>query len=80
MNSAEWPIDKTIDCQGLSCPMPIVRTKKAMDGMGAGEVLEVVATDPGSVADVKSWSSRVGHEFLGTVTEGTVFHHYIRKA
>jgi rhodanese-related sulfurtransferase/TusA-related sulfurtransferase len=74
------PVDKSIDCKGLSCPMPIVRTKKAIDEMEAGQVLEVVATDPGSVADVKGWAHRTGHQFLGTITEGKVFRHFIRKS
>ncbi|MCL6599787.1 MAG: sulfurtransferase TusA family protein [Alicyclobacillus macrosporangiidus] len=76
----EIRVDKTIDCKGLSCPMPIVRTKKAIDEMEAGQVLEVVATDPGSVADVKGWAHRTGHQFLGTITEGKVFRHFIRKS
>ncbi|MBO8162890.1 MAG: sulfurtransferase TusA family protein [Brevibacillus sp.] len=73
-------VDKSIDCKGLACPMPIVRTKKAMDEMKSGEVLEVVATDPGSVADVRSWADRTGHQFLGTITENSIYKHYIRKA
>jgi TusA-related sulfurtransferase/rhodanese-related sulfurtransferase len=73
-------VDKSIDCKGLSCPMPIVRTKKAIEDMKPGEVLEVIATDPGSVADVKSWAARTGHQFIGTKEEGGVFKHYIRKA
>lgn len=75
-----YTVDQTVDCKGLACPMPIVRTKKAMDGMGAGKVLEVLATDPGSVADVRSWAARTGHQFLGTVEEGKLFKHYIRKS
>lgn len=75
-----FTVDKSLDCKGLSCPMPIIRTKKAMDEMEPGQVLEVVATDPGSVADVKSWASRTGHQFLGTQTEELVFWHYIRKS
>ncbi|MCL6445888.1 MAG: sulfurtransferase TusA family protein [Alicyclobacillus sp.] len=77
---ANIAVDKSIDCKGLSCPMPIVRTKKAIDEMEAGQVLEVVATDPGSVADVKGWANRTGHQFLGTITEGKVFRHFIRKS
>lgn len=73
-------VDKSIDCKGLACPMPIVRTKKAVDEMNSGEVLEVIATDPGSVADVRSWADRTGHQFLGTINENGVFKHYIRKA
>lgn len=72
--------DKTVDCRGLSCPMPIVRAKKAIEEIQPGQVLEVVATDPGSVADVKSWASRTGQEFLGMNTGDGVFWHYIRKA
>ncbi|MFC4767201.1 sulfurtransferase TusA family protein [Effusibacillus consociatus] len=73
-------VDKSIDCKGLSCPMPIVRTKKAVEEINPGQVLEVIATDPGSVADVKSWAERTGHQFIGTVNEEGVFKHYIRKS
>lgn len=73
-------VDKSIDCKGLSCPMPIVRTKKAVDEIQPGQVLEVLATDPGSVADMKSWADRTGHQFIGTEEEGGTFKHYIRKA
>lgn len=75
-----YTVNKTLDCKGLACPMPIVRTKKAIEEIASGEVLEVVATDPGSVADVKSWASRTGHQFLGTIEEEKIFKHYIRKA
>ncbi|ERI09748.1 sulfurtransferase TusA family protein [Aneurinibacillus aneurinilyticus] len=75
-----YTADKTIDCKGLACPMPIVRTKKAMEELTPGEVLEVEATDPGSMIDVKSWATRTGHQFLGTTEEENVFKHYIRKA
>jgi TusA-related sulfurtransferase/rhodanese-related sulfurtransferase len=73
-------VDKTLDCKGLSCPMPIVRTKKAMEELAPGQVLEVLATDPGSVADVKSWAIRTGQQFIGTIQEGDVYKHYIRKS
>lgn len=78
--TSEFTVDKSIDCKGLSCPMPIVKTKKAMEEIGPGQVLEVVATDPGSVSDVKSWAERTGHQFIGTSSEAGVFKHYIRKA
>lgn len=73
-------VDLTVDCKGLSCPMPIVRTKKAVEQIEPGQVLEVLATDPGSVADVKSWATRTGHQFIGTTQDGDVFMHYIRRA
>ncbi|MCL6446252.1 MAG: sulfurtransferase TusA family protein [Alicyclobacillus sp.] len=59
--------------------MPVIRTKKAMEEIQPGQVLEVLATDPGSVADLKSWANRTGHQFIGTIQEGDVFKHYIRK-
>lgn len=76
----DYTVNKTIDCKGLSCPMPIVRTKKAIETIEPGEVLEVLATDPGSVADVKSWATRTGHQFVGTSQDGDVYKHYIRKS
>ncbi|UOF92824.1 sulfurtransferase TusA family protein [Fodinisporobacter ferrooxydans] len=75
-----YSVNKTIDCKGLSCPMPIVRTKKAVEEIQPGQVLEVLATDPGSVADVKSWAQRTGHQFIGTQEDAGVFKHYIRKS
>lgn len=75
-----FTVDLSIDCKGLSCPMPIVRTKKAIDEIEPGQVLEVLATDPGSVADIKSWATRTGHQFIGTAKEGDIFKHYIRRA
>ncbi|MDU0206291.1 sulfurtransferase TusA family protein [Paenibacillus sp. MAH-36] len=73
-------VNRLLECEGLACPLPVVRTKKAMDEMNAGEVLEVRATDKGSIADLKSWSSRTGHQYLGLKEENGVFHQFIRKA
>ena len=69
-----------LDCKGLSCQMPIVRTKKAIDSMDGGQVIEIAATDKGSLADLKAWAHNAGHHYLGTVTEGDVYRHYVRKA
>ncbi|MDX5474866.1 MAG: sulfurtransferase TusA family protein [Bacillaceae bacterium] len=73
-------VNLTLDAKGMACPMPIVKTKKAIDTLNAGEVLEVVATDKGSKADIKAWADRVGHQYLGTTEEGDTLKHYIRKA
>ncbi|MGM8366435.1 sulfurtransferase TusA family protein [Virgibacillus sp. W0181] len=73
-------VDEILDAKGLACPMPIVRTKKAVDTLEAGQVLEVRATDPGSEADIKAWSENAGHQFLGTLRKGEVFKHFLRKA
>lgn len=72
--------DFVIDAKGLSCPMPIVKTKKAMSELESGQVLEVQATDKGSKADIKAWAGSFGHQYLGTLEEGDVLKHYIRKS
>lgn len=72
--------DVIIDATGLACPMPIVKTKKAINEIEAGQVLEVQATDKGSKADIKAWSQSIGHQYLGTLEEGEVLKHYIRKS
>lgn len=70
----------TLDAKGLACPMPIVKTKKAMTGLEAGQVLEVQATDKGSKADIKAWAESTGHQYLGTLEDGDVLKHYLRKS
>ncbi|ERN54717.1 sulfurtransferase TusA family protein [Alkalihalophilus marmarensis] len=72
--------DHVLDAKGLSCPMPIVKTKKTLDGIEPGQVLEVQATDKGSLADLKAWAGSTGHQYLGTIEEGDTLVHYIRKA
>lgn len=72
--------DKLLDAKGLACPMPIVRTKKAMNEMEPGQVIEVQATDKGSLADMKAWAKSSGNQYLGTSEEGEVLKHYLRKA
>jgi rhodanese-related sulfurtransferase/TusA-related sulfurtransferase len=69
-----------LDAKGLACPMPIVKTKKTMSGLEAGQILEVQATDKGSKADIKAWSESTGHHYLGTLEDGEVLKHYIRKS
>lgn len=53
-----------LDARGLNCPLPILRTRKALNGMKSGEVLRVIATDPGSVKDIESFCSQTGNELL----------------
>lgn len=78
MNSLKTDI--TLDAKGLACPMPIVKTKKAMKDLEAGQVLEVLATDKGSKADLKAWAGSSGHQYLGTIEDGDVLKHYLRKS
>ncbi|TQR18783.1 sulfurtransferase TusA family protein [Psychrobacillus soli] len=72
--------DVQLDAKGLACPMPIVKTKKAISNLADGQILEVQATDKGSMADLKAWAESVGHQYIGTVDENDVLLHYIRKS
>lgn len=72
--------NRVLACEGLACPMPVVKTKKTIEEMNSGEVVEVRATDKGSVADLQSWSKRTGHQYLGLREEDGVFRHFIRKS
>lgn len=72
--------DYVLDAKGLACPMPIVRTRKAMEELEPGQVIEVQATDKGSTADLEAWTKSSGHQYLGTTEEGEVLKHYLRKA
>lgn len=74
-----FKVNQVLQCEGLACPLPIVRTKKKMDEMSAGEVLEIRATDRGSIADLQSWSNRIGHQYVGMLEENGVYRHFIRK-
>lgn len=71
--------NKILDVRGLFCPEPVLKTKKAMDTMRVGEVLEIVGTDPGSKADLPAWAKRAGHEFLELKEEKEANRYYIRK-
>ena len=71
--------DQELDCRGLNCPLPVIKTKKAIDAMESGQVLKMVATDPGSKNDINAWTSRTGHELLGTDEEGSDFLYFIKK-
>jgi tRNA 2-thiouridine synthesizing protein A len=70
---------RTVDTRGEVCPMPLLRTKKAMREMDPGEILEVVGTDPGSKNDLPGWAARTGNLFLGVEEEGDTFHFYLQK-
>jgi tRNA 2-thiouridine synthesizing protein A len=69
----------TVDARGLSCPMPIVKTAIAIKGLASGQVLEVLATDPGSVRDFAAWSKTTGNELIETDEQDRVFRFVLRK-
>jgi tRNA 2-thiouridine synthesizing protein A len=74
-------VTQVLDCKGLQCPMPVIKTAQAIKGIEAGQVLELLATDPGVEPDMKAWTSRTGNELLGIERDGEdVFHVLIKKA
>ena len=72
--------DKVLDAKGLNCPLPILKSKKALKDMAAGQVLEVLSTDPGSVADFQAFSRTTGNELVEHSEEGGVYTFLIKKA
>lgn len=72
--------NKTIDCKGLSCPEPILHTKMAINELSSGQILEVFATDPGSVNDMAAWSKRTGNPIVEQAENGGVFQFFIKKS
>lgn len=77
MTTAE--ITQTVDARGLSCPMPIVKTAQAVKALEAGALIEVLATDPGSVKDFAAWSKSTGNELVEQSVDGAVFRFVIRR-
>jgi TusA-related sulfurtransferase len=71
--------DREIDTRGLTCPLPILRAKKALAEMAAGQVLRVVATDPGSMRDFQAFSRQTANELLSQETAGREFVHYLKR-
>jgi len=71
--------DKTLDAKGLSCPMPLLKTKKAIDSIQSGQILEILGTDPGTKNDLPSWCERSGHSFLGEKEDAGFIRFFIKK-
>lgn len=71
---------QTLDARGLNCPLPILRTKKSLVALQAGDVLKVISTDPGSLKDIDSFCMQTGNELLSSQQQGKDFEFMIRKA
>jgi len=71
--------DKCLDASGLSCPMPVVKAAKEMRGLVTGQVLKIVATDRGSVADIPAWAEDTGNEMLQSTMDGDRYVFLVRK-
>ncbi|QCS53024.1 sulfurtransferase TusA family protein [Priestia flexa] len=69
-----------VDAKGLACPMPIVKTKKAMNELNSGEILEIHTTDKGAKSDLAAWAKSMGHVLVKHEEEGSVFKFWIQKA
>ena len=72
-------ITQTVDARGLSCPMPIVKTAQAVKALPSGAILEVLATDAGSVKDFAAWSKATGNEIVDQSVDGAVYRFVIRR-
>jgi len=72
--------DQELDATGLNCPLPILRAKKALGGMGSGQVLHIIATDPGSVKDFEAFAKQTGNTLVESKEEGGKFTFLIQKA
>ena len=72
-------IVQTVDARGLSCPMPIVRTAQVIKAVPSGQLVEVIATDPGSVKDFAAWSRTTGNELVEQSTDGGVYRFVLRR-
>ena len=72
-------IAATVDARGLSCPMPIVKTAQAIKGVASGELIEILATDPGSLKDFTAWTKTTGNVLVEQSSEGGVHRFVIRK-
>ncbi len=71
--------DQVLDCTGLLCPLPVVKTSKAIKSLEIGQILKMIATDPGAPADMEAWSRQTGNELLLSTQEGGKFVFYIRR-
>jgi tRNA 2-thiouridine synthesizing protein A len=70
---------QVLDCKGLACPLPVIKTAQAIKTIEPGQVLELLATDPGDEPDMKAWTTRTGNELLAIDQEGDVFHVFLRR-
>ena len=73
-------IHSTVDAKGLSCPMPIVKTAQQIKTVPSGALVEVLATDPGSVKDFAAWTRSTGNAIVEQTNDGTVYRFVIQKA
>ena len=71
--------DQELDTRGLSCPLPILKTKKSLNELVSGQVLKIVATDPGSVKDMQAFAKQTGHALLSSEEQNKTFIFFMKK-
>ena len=71
--------DRELDARGLNCPLPILRARKALNDMASGQVLRILATDPGSVKDFEAFARQTGNAIVSQSAAGTEFTFFLRK-
>ena len=72
--------DQELDASGLNCPLPVLRAKKTLDKMQSGDILRIIATDPGSVEDIAALARQMGHDLLESRQEDDKYFYLLRKA
>lgn len=79
MAGTEFTANKELDCSGMLCPMPVIKTAKAIKEIEVGMVLRMIATDPGAPSDMQAWSRQTGHALLASREEGGKYVFYLRR-
>ena len=75
----QGPIDIDLDTKGLQCPMPLLKAKQSLNRMSSGQVLQVIATDQGSVRDFQVFAAQSGHTLLGQHEDQLIYYHWLKK-
>ena len=76
---SDLSVKAELDCRGMNCPMPIMKTKKAVDALSSGEILKMIATDPGSANDMIAWAKRTGNELLKSEEGNGEYIFFVKK-
>ncbi len=79
MTTADVKADHVLDCTGLLCPIPVVKTSKAIKTIEVGQVLQMIATDPGAPPDMEAWVRQTGHEMVAQSSEDGKFMFWFRR-
>lgn len=80
MSSVTLRADQVLDCSGLNCPMPVIKTSKAIKQLEIGQILQVISTDSGSPPDMEAWSRQTGHELLDSHQENGKYIFFFRRS